>query len=339
MAIKRVESFDHWVTADAAKKGWSFGGANATISAGNGRNGTAAFRCLNPSAAGGATLGVSGGTSTGVVGFAFRCSGLPVSDVPIVSVKEGSTTHVSVTLMAGTGALRIYLAGSTTLATSAGGVVTGGTWVFLEFAWTCHNSAGTVNVRANGVSVASASGIDTQSNLTGIWTGILLMGAGSSSSTYQYDIDDLYLADDLTFRGDHRIVCVVASSGNGSNTAWTPSTGTDHGALVDDATPNTSDYVTSNTAGAIDTFNFAALGVSGTVAGVQTCHYTKCDVAGVRTVVPAYRIGGVNYAGTGAVLGSDWQYQTEFAATSPATSVAWTVAEIDAAEFGVKVTV
>jgi len=58
----------------------------------------------------------------------------------------------------------------------------------------------------------------------------------------------------------------------------------------------------------------------------------------VRSVGPVSRIGGVNYDGTGTVVGSDWTFQRDIKRVSPATSTAWTVSEIDGAEFGVKVT-
>jgi len=77
----------------------------------------------------------------------------------------------------------------------------------------------------------------------------------------------------------------------------------------------------------------------GTVKAVQTTPYMRAEVGGVRTVVPTFRISGVDYDRTGQILGASWGYVTEMHPTSPATSAAWTVAEIDAAEFGVKVTV
>jgi hypothetical protein len=140
------------------------------------------------------------------------------------------------------------------------------------------------------------------------------------------------------FLGDHRIVCRVASSGNGTHTDWAPSTGSDRGALVDDNPPDVADYVASGTVGDRVTFNFAALGLAGTVKAVQTAPLMKADLAGVRTSAPAFRISGNDYDGSGYALGSDWSYQLEVHTTNPATVAAWTVSEIDGAEIGEVVT-
>jgi len=85
----------------------------------------------------------------------------------------------------------------------------------------------------------------------------------------------------------------------------------------------------------VDTYNFPAVGVAGTVAGVQQSIYAKCEVAGVRRLEGNTNMAGIDYHANGALLGSDWAYLTEFFPTSPATVAPWTVAEIDAAEFGI----
>ena len=331
MSIKRCESFDHWVTADAPKKGWTFENAQCVVSAGNGRNSTASLRVTDVASS--ATLSVSNSGRSGIVGFAFRMvSTLPLADMPLVAVREGGTEHARLTVLT-TGAVRVGRAG-TTLATSGTTPITATTYHFVEFAWNIHDTTGSYEVRVNGATVIPAtSSADTQNAGTGIWNGLIFWNSAGSTG-YSSDIDDVYVADDNTFRGDHRIVCLLPSTGNGMHTAWTPSTGTDHGALVDEASPNTSDYVTSSSAGAVDSYNFPAVGVAGTVAGVQMSLYCKAEVAGVRLLKPQRVIGGVSYDGTGALLPADWTYLTEFYPTSPATATAWTVAEIDAAEFG-----
>lgn len=336
MSLLRVESFDHWVTADGPKKGWTLTGASVVVSAGNGRNSTASLRTTNQVQV--AQLSVSNSGRSGIVGFAFRTSVLPPSvDTTIFVVKEGATEHLRLVLLT-TGALRLVRVPSTTLATSASTPITAATMHYIEFAWNLHDTTGSYEVKVNGAStIPATSSADTQNSGTGIWNGLMWWGVNTGAQTH--DIDDVYVADDNTFRGDHRIVSVVASSGNGSNTAWTPSTGTDHGALVDEASPNPSDYVSTSSAGAIDTFNFAALGVAGTVAAVQVCHYAKADVAGVRQLANVAWIGGAPYPSAAVTLPADWEYKLFLSTTSPATATAWTPSEIDAAEFGPKVAV
>lgn len=332
MAILRVDSFDHYVTADMPKRGITTG--NAIISAGNGRNGTASLRLVNATHE--VLLSVPGNSgATITIGFAFRISAALSFNHNFAHVNEGAAELLSLNVMT-TGAVRVQR-GSTVLATSVTTPVTIATWHYIELTALIAAASGTFDVRVDGVSVVSGTGLNTRNGgSTGIWNGVLL-GAGTVQGV-NFDFDDLYVANDATFRGDHRVIAIVASAGNGTHTAWTPSTGSDHGALVDEAAPNTSDYVSSGTVAQIDTFNFAAIGVAGTIAAMQVSHYAKADVAGARSLGNVSRIGGVDYASAGVELAADWEYRTFLSLVSPATSVAWTVAEIDAAEFGPKVT-
>jgi hypothetical protein len=354
--LLRCDSFDHYDTATAPKKGWTFGtvaaspgGVGGSIGS-FGRNSTQGMRLVHPNTgAPGATAvlalaGVSG--TTAVVGFAFNTGSVTrAAEMRVLSIVKTSVQHITLTIGTG-GALSLRLGGVTggILGTSST-TLSSSTWYFIEVKVLLDNSAGTYALRINGVSEISGTGADTVASGTAGWDS-LEFGHGLITNTPdpEFSFDDLYLCDGTggvndTFLGDHRIVCVVASSGTGTNADWSPSTGSDHGALVDENPPNTSDYNQAGVAGHRDTYNFAALGVAGTVKAVQTVNLLKADVAGVRNVGDVARISGTNYDSTGTVVGSDWTYRLELHPTSPATSTAWTVSEIDGAEFGVKVTV
>jgi hypothetical protein len=353
MALLRVESFDHWATAHRGYKGWSFslagaspGDTGCTIGA-FGRNGTNGLRCRATSPSGlssQATLtvpGISG--TTAVIGFAFRINDLlPANETLVMQIQNASAEQISVTCSTG-GALSVRRGGlsGTILATSAT-TISHSTFYFIELKVLFDNSAGTYELRLNGVNIASGTGADTVASGTPGWDSITF-GNDPISNNHKHDIDDLYICDGTTgsnndFLGDHRIVCVVASAGNGTHTDYAPSIGSDRGEMVDDNPPDVADYVQGGTVGDRVTFNFAALGVTGTVKAVQTVNLAKAEAAGIRTQVPAFRVGGADYDGNGSVLGSDWSYQVEVHPTNPDTVAAWTVSEIDGAEFGVKVT-
>jgi hypothetical protein len=261
----------------------------------------------------------------------------------VIEIWNASAAQTSLAVSTG-GALLVRRGSSlfgTTLATSAT-TLSASVWYFLELKVLFHDSAGTYELKIDGVSEMSGTGVDTIASGSAGWDSFVL-GNAETASDRSFDYDDLYACDgssgtNNTFLGDHRIVCVVASSGNGTHADWSCSTGSDHGALVDENPPNESDYNQSGTAGHRDTYNFAAVGVAGTVKAVQTVNFLKADAAGLRTVVPTFRINGGNFDGNGDVLGSDWAYYTEVHTTNPDTGLAWTVSEIDGAEFGVKVT-
>jgi hypothetical protein len=87
-------------------------------------------------------------------------------------------------------------------------------------------------------------------------------------------IDDLYVCDgsgsvNNDFLGECRVLTLLPSDGNGSNNDFDTSAGgspADHGAMVNDTTPNDdTDYVSSSTVDHVDSWNYPALGYTGTL--------------------------------------------------------------------------
>jgi hypothetical protein len=353
MALLRVESFDHWATAHRGYKGWSFahvgaspGDAGCTIGA-YGRNSTNGLRGRNEAVGGQssrAALGISNTSgATAVIGFGLRVNtAIPGGNFPILTLMRGSTEMISVTGSA-TGTLSVRRGGRTdTVLSTSVLTISHSTYYFCELKVTLNDTTGAYELRIDGATFASGSSVDTIPSGAATWDGIVL-GGTNVALTYSVDFDDVYVCDGTTasnndFLGDHRIVCVVASAGNGTHTDYAPSTGSDRGAMVDDNPPDVADYVQGGTVGDRVTFNFPALGVTGTVKAVQTVNLAKAEAAGVRTQVPAFLVGGNDYDGNGSVLGSDWSYQVEVHPTNPDTVATWTVSEIDGAEFGGAVT-
>ena len=353
MALLAIDSFDHFSTAQRAYKGWTF--ASAGASAGDegctigafGRNSTNGVRCRNGAVSGvsgPATLGVSNTSgATAGLGVGFRINtAVPSTDFVLFSFKRGSTPLITVTCSAtGTLSVRRGDRTDTILATSVS-TVTHSTYYFAELKVVLNDSTGTYELKIDGATFASGSGADTLVSGAATWDGVTL-GSPNVGVNLSIDFDDLHVYDGSggsndDFMGDHRIVCVVASSGNGGNTDWSPSTGSDHGALVDENPANTTDYNRGSSAGQRDTYNFAALGVSGTVKAVQAVNLLSAEVAGVRSVGAVVRQSSTNYDSTGQSIGSDWLYYKQLHLADPSTSTAWTTSGVDSAEFGVKVT-
>jgi hypothetical protein len=219
-----------------------------------------------------------------------------------------------------------------------------GQWNYVECKATIHNTAGAIELRVNGSSVGfipPIGGVDTQFTGNASANVVGISGPYNQAGAVVY-YDDLYLADDVagdgvtTFLGPQKVATVIASSGNGTHTDFTPSTGTDHGALVDEATPNgDTDYNASSTVGHRDSYNFPALGVTGTVTAVQAVQWAKIDVAGARNVTGCTRIGGTTYDHpTPIAIDTTYRAVRSVWTKSPATSAFWSMPEIDAAEFG-----
>jgi len=258
------------------------------------------------------------------------------------------TTEQICLMSVGDGRLQIIRGdpqGSNTILATSTNILLINVWYYIELKVVFSNTVGTIELRVNGTStgwVPPLGSLDTVHSANVSFSVFAWQGTGNATTIY---LDDMYLGDGAapatTFLGDRRVVTVVASAGDGTYGEFTPSTGTDNGAMVDEATPDgDTTYNGSVTLNHRDTYNFAALGVTGLVGAVEVNNWCKKSDAGVRSVTNMCRIGGADYVGTNATALSDASYLPvrEIWETSPATAVAWTVAEIDGAEFGVKVT-
>lgn len=282
-----------------------------------------------------------------VVGEAIIATSFGGGEAPLLRFQEGTTVHMAL-YVTNTGFLRVKF-GGTTLATDTVKQLVTSTWYYIEFKAVIHDSAGSYEVRVDGVTIAAltASGLDTRNGGTGLVDRIKFAGTGVGG----FWVDDIYIVS--TTGGTHtdflctpsrtfRVKGQRASSGNGTNTDFTPSTGTDHGALVDESAPNgDTDYNSSSTVGNIDTYNYAALSLPGgaTIQGVQVESYQRKTDAGTRGVKTAIRSGGNNYTPNAEISPStSYRNDLDVFEQDPATSAAWTESGVDAAEFGMKVT-
>lgn len=244
-----------------------------------------------------------------------------VSNLGVVSVKRGS--------------------GGTTLATSLVNLPTNG-WLHMEFGFTI-GASGSFEFRVDGVAdpQLTVSGVNTQNGGTGAWNAIYIGGQTGGTN-----IDDFYLCDSSgpaprnTFLGPLKMEVLMAQTGNGSNVGLTPSTGTDHGALVDEQPPNTTDYNSSNSIGTKDTYNLSNPTLVGEVICIQSNLYVAKSDAGARKICPVLRHGGADYDGADKALSTTFQYVVEVHPTRPAGAGGgdWTTADLTALEAGMKVT-
>jgi hypothetical protein len=132
---------------------------------------------------------------------------------------------------------------------------------------------------------------------------------------------------------------LLLPSGAGAETQWTPSAGSNYQNVDENPENGDTDYNKSNTVGQVDTYAMANLvSVAGLIYGVQYLEYARKDNAGTRTIAPVARIGGADYLGSNVNLSDSYAYTREIKELSPATAAAWTISEINAMEFGVKVT-
>ena len=275
-----------------------------------------------------------------IVGMAFYADSAFNGAANLLEIYEGaSTLHFAVSIETG-GFIRAKRA-TTTLDTSVL-VVPTLTWVYIEVKGTIHDTTGSYEIRVDGTPHLSGSSQDTRNGGTGVWDRFRVRSPAASGR-----MDDVYLCDTSgpaprnDFLGPVKVETLLPQTdavAAGSNAGLTPSTGTDHGALVDEYPENTTDFNSGTTVGLKDTYNYPAPVLTGAVLGIQTGLYVSKSDAGARQVCAVVRTGGVDYDGANVSPGTTFQYVLEVRAQNPNTGVDWTTADITALQAGMKIT-
>jgi len=237
----------------------------------------------------------------------------------------------------GDGTISVRRGGSVVLGTSTQ-AISASAFAYLEFSATIDPSAGAFTLKMNGVTILSASGVNTRASANNRVTGYWIGDAVFNHAVF----DDVYIADDQFYGGIK--VLVTLPNGDGASTQWARTGGTVAGnyTAVNEASPddNTS-YVSSPNVGDLDLYDFANLpDPSVAVKALQVWTRHERDDVVTRKAKMVVRSAGTNYPqGEFTTAQNVWQDDVQVLATDPATGVAWTGAAVDAAQFGVQVTV
>lgn len=279
-------------------------------------------------------------SDTLILGGAFKWDGNDNREFLNFQSDGGTTNHVALWFRS-TGQIVVRRgsgSGATALGTTA--ITTplvAGVWYYVEVKVKLHDTLGTVDVRVGEVNVLSLTAQDTKNSGTKtVFDRIVLL-------CFDTWADDIYLCNTAGVRNDFLGDCVVEGllpSGDGATSQLLGSDGnsTSNYALVDEATPDTADYVGSATTGEKDTYAFSNLAHPlGTVLGVSTVVYAAKTDAGARSIRAVTRVGGTDYPGSDASLSTTYAAYSEVLELDPSTVTAWTVSSVNGAEFGVEV--
>jgi hypothetical protein len=215
-------------------------------------------------------------------------------------------------------------------------VVSTGAWVYIEVHVKVAGSSGTVAIQVNGGPYLATVPCNFGSSALQM---IELWNDTHSGGEYAY-YDDLYVTDTSGtlngFLGDCHVETIVPDA-VGASSMFAPLSGANWTNVDEKPPDDDTTYVSSTTPGDIDTYQMSNITLaSGTVLGLKTNLYAKKDDAGFRSLAAVYRQGGTNYVGTGLTLSASYVCQSEIKELNPATGVPWTIAEINANEFGAK---
>lgn len=126
--------------------------------------------------------------------------------------------------------------------------------------------------------------------------------------------------------------------GNGFHTAWSNygCNAASEWDCVDDVSV-TSDHVASSSNNIRETFNFTTSGLtSESINNVTLYYFAKRISSSKNNIQTLIRSGSVDYLGNSFILNNSYEYYSQTYTTNPATGSAWTVAEVDALETGMR---
>lgn len=264
------------------------------------------------------------------------------ANVPHISICVGTTGTIVVkrgTAATGGGFTSVLL-GTTSVP-----VITANAYQHVETMVFFSNTVGTVEVRVNGVTVLSLTGIDTV-NTANVECSQVTIQCGCTGLSIQHfvtsDIDDIFAWDDSSsynnaFIGDRRVLTLFPDS-NTATADWT-AVGAASGYLcIDEANPNDdTDYITAATVGQVSQFGLQNLpaGISVVNAVVMVERARKTDAGTANTKVSVVS-GASSAAGADKPLTEIYTYRQDVFQTDPVSAAPFTPTEVNNLQFKVE---
>ncbi len=337
MALRFVDGFDHYAVPAGIPAKWSSyydtTESNGLASYAGRRSGSNALAIR----ASGDFVGITlDSQSTWIVGFAIYLYGTETNElIRFIDADGNMQLLIQITNQ---GIIQLWRGNFSTMlaaSTLSMGITA---WNYIEIKCTIADSGGLFEVRINETVYVTYTGDTKQSSTLNTASRIQFMGRSSDLA-----LDDLYICDGTgstnnNYLGDVR-VDALKPVGAGFYADFSRSTGSANWDNVDDVTPDgDATYNYSSTVGSKDTFDCANLvALTGSIKGLQANLIARKDEAGGRVLKAVQRIGGTDYESAPIGLGMSYVVQRQIYDVSPATGVAYTETEINAAEFGYKV--
>jgi hypothetical protein len=350
MAVVLVEGFDSYngITSNTTVIGigsaWNvLSTTNLTLPTGRFGGQAVSINVFNP---GGVTRSWNQGISSFTVGFALYVSSLPTvlstDGDCFLTLKSGGTFMMGIQLT-NTGALHVRRMStsanaSTSLGNTAGGVIAGGSWYYIELSVAISDTTGTVNLRVNGQNLISLTNQDTR-NGTPTTIDNIQIGGNNGGRGGTHIVDDLYIIDSTTPLGEQRVETLYPNADTAQK-QWTASTGSNNYGTIDETLLNATDYVSSNTVGNYDLYDFGNLSTTPTtINAVVVNALAQKDNVGTRAIAITAKSGSNTSDAANTYLAGGFNIAARIMDTDPNNAGAWTTNAVNALQAGVKVTI
>ena len=339
MALLFVDGMTHYATADLPLKyNGSKSYSNVTISTVEQRRATSKSLRITNSASVYVQKNVVSSDDTIIFGFAyFQATNFDVTTGWVISNATGN----QITLIPksdGSIEVRRGSASGTLLGSTAAAAISPDVWNYIEVKVKISDAAGTYDIVVNGVNVLSGAGADTQFQSTPIFSILTVYGNSGGFAYYT----DMYVLDSIgatcnDFLGDCRVDTLMPD-GAGNYAQWTPSAGANY-ECVDDAGALDYDttYVSTDVLNELDSYTFDNLSPLGApIYSVTENLSTKKTDASTFKITPTTRVAASDYLGTEVTIPSSYQVLQNTWEVNPDDAAAWAEADVNGAEFGVK---
>jgi len=273
-----------------------------------------------------------------IIGKGLKFPDYPGATTRLLALYDGVTEGVNVRCKAD-GEFEVYRA-NTLLGTTTGAAVGQNNWCHFEIKVVTNDTTGSIELRVNGSAKLTLTSQDTQAGSNAYHDMVRFLGVASTGQ----HIDDIYICDgsgsaNNNFLGNMKVVGIFPTA-EGDTINFTPSTGTDNSALVDENPPNDdTDYVESSTVGQKDLYQYGDVsGLGNTIAGLQINTDVRETDASSFSLITVVKSNVTESDSAASAIGStSYVTKTRVVAQDPDTSAAWTQAGINAAQFGMKV--
>lgn len=341
MALLWCDSFDYYgsTIGNLTEGLWAEITGGVTLSTLNPRTGTHSMRVTNVST----QRRVLGGAKTTVglakaVYYPFLPTGNNVQRI-FEYRDAANAAQVSIVLQS-TGVIeakRGTVAG-TSLGVTASPVVTAETYQHIESLVFFSQTVGTIEVRVNGVTVLSLSGIDTVNTSLVECSQVVIGGGAGPTAVSNVDIDDVFAYDDTgsfnnTFIGDRRVITLFPNA-NTVQADWTAVGAATGYEAIDEASPDgDTSYITAGIPGSpgpISEFGIQNLpaGISA-ISAVVVVEMARKTEAGPANTQWSVISGASETAGLDKPMTEIYTYRADVFETDPASAAPFTPSEVD----------
>lgn len=192
-------------------------------------------------------------------------------------------------------------------------------------------SVGLVEVYVDSQAMLSVNGNFALSNMHTLM--LSPVGVNANDSTTNSIYSQIIVANEITIGSK---LATLTLDAVGSNNAWV-GTSSNAAADVNEIGLDDTTYISAQTAGLVETWATSDLDPQYTnVRAVVVSALAKYSATGPKNIDAITRIGTGNYASAMTALGPGYTPSQAIFSINPVTNAAWTVSDVNAAEFGIR---